>query len=124
MEDCVLNGDPNPDKAVVADVAEAKALVARMNILAGQFERARKHSGAEQAATIIAGMLADFDLVGSVWYSPNGRRFRLTGDGHKPGPAEIFVGAYMPDCDVRMLAEDFARAMGTTVSPSADKDAT
>jgi len=113
-EECVRGEDPNGDfgKKWFAQIAEARQVRAHMETLAGQFERARKHRGAEQAAQIVAGMLADFGLVGSVWYSPKGRRFRLTGDGHEPGPAEVFVGAYLPDCDAAMLAEDFAAVLG------------
>jgi hypothetical protein len=99
------------DAELTAQLAEARELVPRLKQMGAHIEKAQEHEGADSAAAIISSMMRDWKVVGSVWYSPQSRRFRLTGEGYQAPDGDVFVGAYLPDADTQALARDFAAAM-------------
>ena len=88
-------------------IGDARETARRLLELNGCWEKKRMAGAAKNAAIIIKGMLDEWDLPGVVYYYPERKRFRLTGEGYKAAPGEICVGCYKPCVSTEELHEDF-----------------
>lgn len=108
MDNCAMGGDDSWS----ADRDAALKICARLDELNGEWEQRVGFSDALNAAKIIASMLKDWRIPGSVWYAPWRGRFRLAGENYKPeSKHEVCVGVYMPDAPESLLYEDIKFVM-------------
>ena len=103
----LYHADDKADK----DIAEMKALVKKLRRLTGEWDRRQKLTGWVSAACIVAEMLSDWGLPGTVWYLPSRERFRLTDGSYKAEDGEMCVGVYLAGATPEMLGHDFEKAM-------------
>jgi hypothetical protein len=108
----IVNDGSDADNDAIAEAADIIDTLAGAKDLLGDWEKRVAFSGSEQAAQIVAGMLADWKLAGAVWFDPKTKRFRLVGDAYKAARREICCGVYLPTATAKMLQEDFAEVMG------------
>ena len=111
MEACGITGDKAFDAKSEELIAEARELRDRIVEMKGEWEKRRHFGDGNNAAAIVADMLREWQVPGSVWYHPATRRFRLSAEGYEPSEGEFCVGVYLPDAPVEMLATDFNQAL-------------